>query len=130
MTVQLAVLSVALAAFSAHDIWKRTIPPWLLGIVALGVSLGDWTGWVTWWWTSAVLGALIFWVGGLPKGDRAGIFLVAGLLPPLEAALVVWGSGLAGICYVYLIGRFRSMIGFPFFPAVAICASVVAWMTS
>lgn len=124
------MLVVALVLFSAHDVWKQTIPPWLVGSVALAVAGGVLMGHLTWWWSSAVLGALIFWVAGLPMGDRAGIFLVAGLLPPAQAALVVWFSGFIGIGYVYGVGRFRSMIGVPFFPAVAICASLVLWMTS
>ena len=127
MTAQLVVLGLALVAFSAHDIWKRTIPPSLCAAVALLILAGWGAGALTWWWTSAVLGALIFWLGGLPLGDRAGIFLVAGLLPPATAGALLLASLGMGFLYVYGVGRYRSMIGFPFFPAVAICAMVLAW---
>jgi hypothetical protein len=126
MTLHWVIFGLALVAFSVHDIWKRTIPPSLCAAVAL-LILGGWAmGAVTWWWSSAVLGALIFWLGTLPMGDRAGIFLVAGLLPPDAAAVLVWAAGSVGLLYVAGVGRYRSMIGFPFFPAVAICAMVVA----
>lgn len=129
MTPQWVVLLVALAAFSAHDIWKRTIPPSLCAAVALLILTGWAAGAVTWWWSSAALGALAFIVAGLPMGDRAGVFLVAGLMPPEQAGIFLVLTLLAGLVYVIGVGQWRSMIGFPFFPVVAICAMVARVVT-
>jgi hypothetical protein len=122
---QIELLLFALTAFSLHDYLYRTIPPWLCAVVAGFIGLTWLSGLATWWWISAVLGATVFWGAGLPMGDRAGIFLVAGLLPHDQAAQLVLASALVGLGYLELAGRRRSMIGVPFFPAVAICAMVV-----
>jgi hypothetical protein len=119
------VLYTLLVAFSAHDLYDQTIPRWLCALAALGLILAHWQLGVTWWWTSALLAATAFTLAGLPMGDRAAIFLSCGLLAPGPAAILVTGALGAGFVYVRIVGRYRSMIGFPFFPAVAICAIVL-----
>lgn len=125
MTVQLAALYSLLVAFSAHDLYNQTIPRWLCGIAACNLVALHWVFGLEWWWTSAILAAAAFTLAGLPMGDRAAIFLSCGLLAPGPAAALVIAAFLAGFVYVRVLGRYRSMIGFPFFPAVAVCGIVL-----
>jgi hypothetical protein len=125
VTLQLVVLYSLLAAFSAHDLYNQTIPRWLCGSAALGLILAHWQLGIAWWWTSAILAVTAFTLAGLPMGDRAAIFLSCGLLAPGTAAALVALAFGAGFAYVSVVGRYRSMIGFPFFPAVAVCGIVL-----
>ena len=122
---QLAALYSLLVAFSVHDLYDQTIPRWLCGIAALNLVALHWVFGLEWWWTSAILALAAFTLAGLPMGDRAAIFLACGLLPPATAATWVALAFGAGFLYVRVFGRYRSMIGFPFFPAVAGCGIVL-----
>jgi hypothetical protein len=125
MTWQLGFLYSLLLAFSAHDLYDQTIPRWLCALAALDILAAHWVFGLEWWWTSAILAAAAFTLAGLPMGDRAAIFLSCGLLAPGSAAALVLAAFGAGFVYVRVFGRYRSMIGFPFFPAVAVCGIVL-----
>jgi hypothetical protein len=118
-------------ACAVHDLLTESIPPRLLVPLALFVTAECWLFGVGWWWGSAWLGLLAFVWARLPWGDRLAIFLSLGLWPLPWAIAVLVCCQLAAVVMILGVGRWRSMIGVPYFPLVALSHYVVvcAWLS-
>lgn len=123
--VAVLTLVVVVAGCAYHDLMTETIPPRLLLPLGVFVVIEHLIFGAGWFWWSAWLGLLAFTWARLPWGDRVAIWLSLGLWP-LPWALAVLGLAQAAAAVMILgVGRYRSMIGVPYFPLVALSHYVV-----
>lgn len=121
--LELAVLLSFLLPCALHDLWTETIPPRLLAPLGIGLLILLWGTPLRWYPFSALIGFTAFWLAGLPWGDRFGLLLAGGCLPPEWAAQATLLAVSAAGVMIFGVGRYVSVIGVPFFPVVT--ASIV-----
>lgn len=125
MPAEILTVIVVVACCAYHDLMTETIPPRLLLPLGIFVLIEATAFGAGWHWWSAWLGLVAFSWARLPWGDRLAIWLSLGLWPFGWALAVLVLAQLAAAVMILGVGRYRSIIGVPYFPLVALSHYVV-----